>query len=606
MATDYNTLKVTYGYNRIAYNELTLRYSYSIVSTDTNNLGLTYSFDALDHSSSDKMAGYWSDHTQLICNALPYWHAGRHNQTSSYQQFINGLAINEEYLYDQFLTYRKNGYLDTVESDLSYSGYISDYPKQLTDISDRYSDNILYNSDFSIPGRALSDYPCQWAVDKSTGAVVTIESDPALSAGNSLSIKTNSGEYATIYQSYNARYPVGQDLVLSAMVNVPNNSSSVDSNASSSAAIHLDILYVDGSSEKSSIDIPLSTTEEGILDNGNTSQISYWKRINKSVSLTKPSAYVKCYIEVDYRNNTSDMLMYIDCIQLEEGTVPSSWKVNSLDNLPWIYNELQYSPSPYSVYSNDTSAYTQSAVVLNTATSYMNIQPKTKLFYCNSEQQFYDDAIPTALSSISVSTEISSSVSIKGVVTNTYDTLISSVKWQPDPVNSSKIKKTSFELNDDHGSFAIAERDYFGDDTNKYTVIKDYMSSGAETYTLAIRALTVDHDYLVAFCRESLGTAVYYTFKFISPKKGFQGTYLECIQDFRVPDATASLFDTGVETGTVLFNQIGKVEGSRSKFVIETNDGVIKYETDFVYDYYIDAGDGQFFTREKYDQICVT
>jgi hypothetical protein len=236
----------------------------------------------------------------------------------------------------------------------------------------------------------------------------------------------------------------------------------------------------------------------------------------------------------------------------------------------------------------------------------MNIQPKTKLFYCNSEQQFYDDAIPTALSSMSVSTEISSSSLIKGVVTNTYDTLISSVKWRPDPIDSSKIKKTSFELNDDHGSFAISERDYFGDDTNRYTVIKDHMSSGAETYTLAIRALTVDHDYLVAFCRESLGAGVYYTFKFISPKKGFQGTYLECVQDFKVPDAIASLFDTGVETGSVLFSQIGKVDGSRSKFVIETNDGIVKYETDFAYDYYINAGDGQFFTREKYDQICVT
>ncbi len=604
---DYKTLKVTYAYNRVEYNELTLGYSYLPVAVQTNELDLVYSFDVSTGSSFDRLVGHWSDHTQIICNSLPFWHAGRYEETSNYQQYINSLAMNAEFLYQQFALSRKNNYLSVVEDDLIFSGYISDYPKEIPDISDRQVNNLLYNSDFSIPGRAISNSPCLWAVDKSTGAVLSVDNNNGLSAGGALSINTDTGEYATIYQSYNARYPAGQDLVLSMMVNVPNNILYSDLNSSGSAALHIDVTYVDGSVDQSYIDIPVSTTEEGILEDSATGQVAHWKKIHTSISLAKPSANVKCHIKADCTNSTSNILFYADCIQLEQGTIPTRWKRSATDTPPWMDGLLDsYNTEDYSIYSNETSRYIQSSVVLNSNTSYINNRPKTRIYNSSTEDLFYNSAIPTSLRAISETTSASTNISIKGIATSPHDVLISSVEWQPDPIDPSKIRKSSFELNDDYGSFAIAERDYFGDDTNKYTVIKDHMSSGAETYTLAIRALTVDHDYLVAFCRESLGTAVYYTFKFISPKKGFQGTYLECIQDFRVPDATASLFDTGVETGSILFSQIGKVEGSRSKFVIETNDGVTKYETDFVYDYYIDAGDGQFFTREKYDQICVT
>lgn len=604
---DYKTLKITYAYDRVSYNELTLKYSYLPVSVQTNELDLAYSFDASTGSSFNGLVGHWSDHTQIICNSLPLWHAGRYEETSSYQSFINSMSMNSEYIYSQFLALRKNSFLDVVEDDLVFSGYVSEYPKTLLDASDRQSNNILYNSDFSIPGRAISSSPCLWVVDKSTGAVVSIDSNNGLSAGNALAVSTDTGEYATVYQSYNARYPAQQDLVLSAMVNVPSNSLYADSDLTGSATLHLSVLYVDGSTDQSHVDLPISTTEEGILSDSSTGQVAHWKRIYTSLPLSKPSANIKCHIKSNCANNTSDILFYVDCIQLEEGTIPTRWKKSGADILPWMYASPNgYSPEAYDIYSNNTSAYSQSSIVLNSNTSYINRRPKTRIHNSSTENQFYNEAIPTSLRSISETNNIGTSISNKGVVSNRYDALISSVKWQPDPIDSSKIKKTSFELNDDHGSFAIAERDYFGDDTNKYTVIKDHMNSGAETYTLAIRAITIDHDYLIAFCRESLGAGVYYTFKFISPKKGFQGTYLECIQDFKVPDVTASLFDTGIETGSVLFSQIGKVEGSRSKFVIETNDGVTKYETDFAYDYYIDAGDGQFFTREKYDQICVT
>ena len=91
MATDYNTLNVTYAYNRVSYNELTLKYSYLPVSVQTNELDLVYSFDVSTGSSFDKLIGYWSDHTQIICNSLPSWHAGRYEETSNYQQYINSV-----------------------------------------------------------------------------------------------------------------------------------------------------------------------------------------------------------------------------------------------------------------------------------------------------------------------------------------------------------------------------------------------------------------------------------------------------------------------------------------------------------------------------------
>jgi hypothetical protein len=606
MATDYNTLKVTYAYNRVEYNELTLRYSYLPIPVQTNELDLSYSFLANDASTSFKLVGHWSDHTQMICNALPFWHAGRYEETSNYQQLINSMAMNAEYAYYQFLLARKNAFIDLAETDVIHSGYISDYPQEIPDDSDRITENVLYNSDFAIPGRAISDLPCRWSIDKSTGSIVKLSESHCLSAGNALQVQTNSGEYASIYQTYSAKAPAGQNIVLSTFVNVPNNSSSVDLNASGSAALHLEVIYVDGTTDQTSIDIPLSTTEEGILSDNSTGQISYWRRIHGSISLSKTSAYVKCYIKSDYTNSTSDFLAYIDCIQLEAGsTIPSRWKNSYINALPW----LNYEESPnakYDVYSNNTSSYSQSSVVLNSNTSYIDIRPKTKLNLCANEESFYNNAIPTRLISITETAENGINHNTRGSITNIYDTLLSTIKWEPNPMDASEISKTSLRFRDDHGSFSISERDYFNDDLNRYTVIKDHMSSGSETYTLAIRALTIVNDYLVAFCRESLGAGVYYTFKFISPNRGPQGTYLECIQDFKVPDVTASEFITKVETGTILFSQIGKVEGSRSKFVIETNDGAVKYMTDFAYDYYIDAGDGQFFTREKYDQICVT
>jgi len=605
MAAKYTTLDIKYSYKRVEYNELVLQYSYLPVVYDTNYLGVVYSLSASSHATFDGMTGYWSDHTQIIGNNLPIWHAGRYDETSNYQQFVNSVAINSEYTYDQFLLMRKNLFIDTAEDDVIFSGFLLDYPREIPDSSDRQSSNIIYNSDFSIKGRAISDYPCRWSVDKSSGASVTSDKDRGLSAGNALAIQTNSGEYASVYQSYSAQYPAGQDLVLSAIVNVPNNSSSVDVNASGDAALHLNILYVDGSTDYASVEIPLSTTEEGILTGGSTGQLSYWKRISTSISLTKASANVKCYINSDYRNNTSDALFYADCIQLEEGTKPTRWKRSALDNFPWIYNDSDYRTNIYNVYSNDTSEYTQVPVVLNSNTSYYDVRPKTRLFYTSSERQFYENAIPTRLLSVSSSTDLAISSIIKGVVTSPYDVVISNVQWRPDPSDSSKIKKTSFELNDDHGSYSVAERDYFGDSENSYTDIKDHISSGTESYSTAIRGLTIYGDHLLAFCRESLGTGVYYTFKFIKPRKKFQGTYLECMQDFKVPASVSEVF-TGIETGDVLFNSIGKVEGTKNRFIVETNDGNSRYEAVFAYDYYTEAGDGQFFTREKYDQICVT
>jgi len=609
MVTEYSSLELNYSYKRVEYQEYEIKYSYDLIAYQVAEYDVAYNIAASNHATAGNMTGHWSDHTQIIGNNLPIWHAGRYNQTSNYQQFLNAFGMGSEDNYSFFTDLRKNSFLETADLDDLYSGHICNYPAEVPDISDTQNSNLIYNSDFSIPGRALASIPCGWAIDKSTGATVTLSSSYGLSAGNALEVRTNSSQYATVYQSYELRYPKGQDLVLSAMINVPNDASSVDSLASGSANLAMEAIYVDGSIGRSLVSIPLSTTESGHVETNltgtNTSvQVSQWQRISTKLNLTKPTALVKCHIVSNYSNNSSDFLFYIDCVQLEEGAKATRWKKAGLDNVAWVYSSRNYIPSQYNIYSNNTSSYTYNSVVLNSNTSYLHSRPKTQLHYTANTDQFYYEAIPTRLTALNTSTATGISRGIKGVVTDRHDPLILNAQYIVDPSDSSKIKKQSFELNDDHGSYAIAERDYFGTNPYEYTVLKDHYSSGNTDYSLEIRALTFNGDRIVAFCKEFIDSSDYYTFKFIKPQKRFNGNYFECIQDYRVSDAVKDTL-TGIETGSVKFNSISKLEGEKNKFIIEASDGT-KYEALFAYDYYIDAGNRQFLTREKYDQICIT
>ena len=604
MPTEYSTLELNYSYKKVEYQEYEIKYSYDLISYQVAEYDTVYSFSASTHATLNPMVGHWSDHTQLIGNKLPFWHAGRYNQTSNYQQFINSMAMNSEYLYDQFTNTRKDIFIETAPLDDIYSGYIGNYPKELYDDSDRQTENLIYNSDFSISSRALDDRPCRWRVDKTASATVSLDNSYGLSSGPALEIKTLTGEYATIYQDSQTKYPEGQDIVFSAMVNVPNNSSSMDTNASGTAVLGLEVLYIDGTCDHATVNVPLSTTEEGVLEDNSTGQISYWQKIHTNIKLTKPSALVKYYIGSNNIDNTSDFLFYADCLQLENGNRPTRWKRSVVDAPYWVYSEPGYVNEIYSIYANNTSDYTQTGIVLNNNTSYFDVRPKTRLHYCSNEDTFFYNAIPTALKSFSsyAGSETTVTDVLKGIVTDIFDTNIQSVKYEP---SDSKIKKSSFEFNDDYGKFKIAERDYFGDNETEYTVITDHLSSGSVTYSLDVKALTFQEDHVVAFCKETLDSNTYYTFKYIKPVNSFTGDYFECVQDFKISDASKDVL-TGIETGSVEFNTIGKVEGEKNRYIIETNDGNHKYEAVFAFDYYMDLGDGQFLTREKYDQICIT
>jgi hypothetical protein len=609
MVTEYSILELNYSYKRVEYQEYEIKYSYDLIAYGVAEYNAVWSIEAAMHATTGSITGYWSDSTQLVGNNLPLWHAGRYSQTGNYQQVLNSYAMGSEENRFYFGKIRRNAFIGTADTDDIYSGHICNYPKEIPDISDRQNPNLIYNSNFAVAGRAIPNTPCRWAVDKSPEATTRLVSSYSLSAGNALEIRTNSGEYANVYQSYNYRYPKGQDLVLSAMVNVPNNLSTVDNNASGSANLMIEALYVDGTISRSFTDIPLSTTESGYLEVSSTGtntsvNISQWHRINTVLNLTKPTAAVKCFINSNYSNQTSDFLFYADCIQLEEGDKPTRWKNLQTDNLPWIYSSNDYALPRYNIYSNNTSDYTYNTVVINSNTSYLYSRPKTQLFNTVNDDEFYYQAIPTRLLSMNTSVLVGINNTIHGNVVGIYDTLISNLQYVIDPADSSKIKKQAFELNDDHGSYSIAERDYFGTNPYEYTVLKDHYSSGSVNYSLEIRALTFNGDNIVALCKESVSSNEYYTFKFIKPQKKLGGTYFECIQDYRVSDTIKDVF-TGIETGSVKFNSISKLEGEKNKFIIRSSDGV-SYEALFAYDYYIDADNGQFLTREKYDQICIT
>ena len=220
-----------------------------------------------------------------------------------------------------------------------------------------------------MPERALDYSPCGWTIDKSSGATVKLNNLYPLSAQSSLEIKTNSGEYASVYQTYYGNYPKFQDMVLSAFVNVPNNSSALDSNSTGNISLVLEALYTDGTIGRSLANIPLSTTESGYLESNltgtNTSvSISYWKKIETTLNLNKPASLFKCFINSNYSNSTSNILFYTDCIQLEEGNKSSRWKKRAQDTTPWIYVDDNYIPAEYNVYSNNTSQYQYREIVL--------------------------------------------------------------------------------------------------------------------------------------------------------------------------------------------------------------------------------------------------
>ena len=610
MPVEYSTLELNYSYKKVEYQEYEIKYVYDLIAYQVANYDLVYNIDASAHATTGSLSGHWSDHTQIICNNLPLWHAGRYNQTSNYQQVINSFAINSESNYDFFTNIRKNSFLTTANNDDIYSGHVADYPKNIPDDSELLSNNLLYNSDFSIPARALSDMPCMWSSSKSTGASIKLNTTYSLSAGNSLEISTNSGEHATVYQSYGFTFAEGQDATLSAMVNVPNSSGDVDANASGSANLMLEVLYVDGTVDIARVDIPLSTTETGYLETNltgsNTSvHISQWQRLTTSLNFNKPVVNTRCSINSNYKNNTSDFKFYADCLQLEVGDRASSWKKYYGDNLPWIIDSTKYLPNRYDIYSNNTSSYTSQSIILNSNTSYIEVYPKTPLYFTVDENQFFHESIPTRIVSVETSTNAGISTTRHGVATNVYDTVINSVEYLVDPLDPSKIKKQAFGLRDNYGSFSIAERDYFGNSLYDFTILKDHYSSGNISYSLSIKAITMYNSNVLAFCREELESDVYYTFKFISPERGFKKNYFECIQDYKVSDATKDIF-TGVENNGVVFNFIGKIDGENNRFVVSASDDTT-YEILFAYDYYINASSpGHFLTREKYDQICIT
>ena len=86
MPTEYSTLELNYSYKKVEYQEYEIKYSYDLIDYSILEYDLVYSIEALAHTNTSAMQGYWSDHTQIVGNNLPLWHAGRYSQTGTYQQ----------------------------------------------------------------------------------------------------------------------------------------------------------------------------------------------------------------------------------------------------------------------------------------------------------------------------------------------------------------------------------------------------------------------------------------------------------------------------------------------------------------------------------------
>ena len=95
MATEYSSLELNYSYKRVEYQEYEIKYSYDLIAYQVAEYDAVYNIAASNHVTTGDMTGHWSDHTQIIGNNLPIWHAGRYNQTSNYiiRQYIKNNII---------------------------------------------------------------------------------------------------------------------------------------------------------------------------------------------------------------------------------------------------------------------------------------------------------------------------------------------------------------------------------------------------------------------------------------------------------------------------------------------------------------------------------
>jgi len=577
-------LPMTYSYKRSDASTFKTTYSYDIVSYGTSFSNIVYSYNANTSDRCPTLVGRWSDHTQRICNRLPYWHVGRRGGNgTNYQKMINTFGIVLEDLSYEMSNARRNLYIDTVDAFQLSSTYRTNLKVNLEEFNKHPSSNMLINSDFSIKGTAKYKLPYAWSdlKEASTAAVSCEEINDSVIGGNCITITATAGQTGYIHQRVNAEIPKGENVTLSAWVNIPVDDTISDTEDATVTSLYLSVIYVDGTEDSTRVALPITT-------------MGYWKRISVTIELTKPSYTMAAMIKVDVPIGDRDHVVCVDALQLEVGAVATQWRDHVSDSPSWlnITSGLPNGPIDTHIVSPQSTA----VVTIDSKNVSITTSQKRRLFYVDKISQFGDHSIPTAIQSM---TDVSSSVPTTratkkfGIYSDVIDKSSWPVVWRINPDDSAQIQKLTQGPLDVLGTYSIAERDIEQDGSTLYGVPVDHYP--ASHYTLQILDFSILNKNIWAFCKEVLDSVTFYTIKIISTDTHPALSYLEMINDIALSTTDAATI--GGLGADISF--IAHVDGDLNNIVI--SNGTNYYTIQLYFDYYMLALDkGQVLTRHNY------
>lgn len=590
-APNIATLNISYSYKEVDSIGLNMPYSYTVSTPDTATLDIVYSYDMYKTANYSTVHGKWSDHTQRIVNRLPYWHTGRQggNQTN-YQKFVNIFGSHIEDLHYEVSNVRRNFYPSTADTFSPYESYRSDLQFNLEDRTKHRSSNLLRNSDFSIPGIARYQLPLWWSDLKtaSTASVSTKDIDDGVVGGNAVTIRATAGTKGYLHQQVQEKVEPGEQLTLSAWINIPVHQDIADTDTEDSTvtSLYLAVLYVDGTIDHIRTALPVTT-------------LGYWRRIYTTINISKPTYTVTAMVEVNVPSGDRTHVVLIDAMQLERGSIPTQWRNHDLDSPPWLDIQLNPLGGPLDVHILEQPG--TDTVTINTKDVTLTTAQKRRLFFVDRTLDFLDDAIPTSIASM---TDVSSNVPITfstkkyGLYTEEVDKSSWPVLWRINPDDSTQIQRYTQGPKDILNSYPIAERSIGQDIGDTVFVTSDYYPTSH--YIVEIKDFTIFRRKIWALCKETLNGTIFYTIKIIKTDVFPTPVLIEMIHDIALNSTDSATID-GLAP-EVSF--IGFVDGERDQLII--GNGTTYYKLQLNYDYYMLAEtQGQILTTQSYTGALV-
>lgn len=575
---DYAYLDISYSINQKVVTGLSVSYVIEAVEASTQSLGIAYAIsDSSTVSTADEFDGTWGDNTQVAANMLPDWHAGRKGGAgSNYQQMLNSATMHMDDLSFEMIRGRRNMHLYTAETKDVYEVFTT-FVEQTQKLHD--SKNLLTNSDFSQKKPAIVDQPLYWSTSDTTGSISYAED--SLFGGRSIELRSDSGEKCRISQSVEMSDIPGQAVTLTAWIKIPVDSTVSDAEEAdvTVANIQLSTLRMDGTPQSTQVALPVTTSGS-------------WQRVSATVSSDSEIYSASCKLEVDATDASRTHLIYVGGLQLEVGEVSTSWQQGDNDT----------DDAPYSVVAFDEESVTAQETIGGVTTTWSQ-NDASRVYYIENEVEFLTTLVPTSISSIETTTDITESTAetVKGVYHEWTDKRAFSTAYEVDSNDSSVINRILRETGEVYQAFKLTERGIASSDT--YVDASLYYDENG-TYTQEVRTICLLGGNLLALVKDTYtptdgSTTTAWSIKTINLDQHPGVDELQVVSDLKIPDFSGF---TTVESTSGDFNYMGVASGNPKKLVLSTDGGTPAYiDITVAYDYYTaDLNRGQLATRENY------